>query len=321
MAYCEEFFFPSSDGRHRVHALRWLPENRKPRGALQLVHGISEYIGRYAPFAAWLADNGFLVVGHDHLGHGQTAGAPGELGFLSPQNGWHHLVEDVHTLRVLTEEQVPNLPYFLLGHSMGSFVVRTYLIDYPGTVDGCILSGTGQESPAVLFFGRLAAKLIRRVRGPKSISRFLTALTLGSYNAGFRPTRTGADWISRDTDVVDAYVADPLCRFVPTTGMFLDMTDGLLYISSPENLARMDPRTPVYLFSGRDDPVGGKGEGVQTVDSFFRVAGCRDHTVRLYPGGRHEMLNEINREEVYQDILDWLETHLPQKAAPFAEAL
>lgn len=310
MAIREEFFFPSNDGQHRVHALRWLPDGESPRAVLQLVHGISEYIGRYDPFAAWLADQGFLVVGHDHLGHGQTAVGPGELGFLAPQNGWRYLVEDIRTLRVMMDEQVPGLPYFLLGHSMGSFAVRTYLIDYPGTVDGCILSGTGQESPAILFLGQTVARLARRIRGPKHISRVLTALTLGGYNAGFRPARTGADWISRDTDIVDTYVADPLCRFVPTTGMFLDMADGLRYISSPQNLRRMDPDTPVYLFSGEEDPVGGRGEGVKTVDAFFRVSGCRDHTVRLYENGRHEMLNEINREEVYQDILDWLEAHL-----------
>lgn len=310
MAFHEDFFFPSADGEHQVHALRWLPENQEPRAVVQLIHGISEYAARYDPFAVYLTSHGFAVVAHDHLGHGQTARDCTELGFFSESDGWQHLVKDVRTLRELSGARHPNIPYFLLGHSMGSFVARTYLIDYPGTVGGCILSGTGQESPALLFFGQALGKLIRRIRGPRYTSRLLTSLTLGSYNLGFRPTRTGADWISRDERVVDSYVEDPLCRFVPTTGMFLDMASGLVYISSPQNLKRMDPRTPIYLFSGEEDPVGGKGEGVKTVEAFFRGAGCRDCTVRLYPGGRHEMLNETNREEVYRDVLQWLENHL-----------
>ena len=310
MAIREEFFFPSSDGVHRVHGLRWRPEEGAPRATVQLVHGISEYIGRYEPLAVFLAHRGFAVAGHDHLGHGGTARDRGEYGFFADAGGWDLLVADVEALRGDIAARFPGVPHFLLGHSMGSFVARTYLIDHPGTVDGCLLLGTGQERAALVALGRALSGALCRLRGPRSRSRLVTALSLGAYNAHFRPNRTGADWISRDTAAVDAYVADPLCRFTPTVGMFRDMLGGIRRIGDPRALARMDPDTPVALFSGGDDPVGGMGRGVETVAGLFRRAGCRDLTVKLYPGARHELLNELNREQVLDDLLTWLEGRL-----------
>lgn len=311
MAKMREFTYPSADGHHRVHAVEWLPDQGAPRAVVQLVHGISEYILRYDPFARFLAEHGFAVVGHDHLGHGKTAG-PGEYGFLSEQKGWDFLAEDVRALRLAAGDRFAHLPYFLLGHSMGSFVARTYLIRWPGTVDGCILSGTGQESPLLVSLGKLLCTLIGGLRGPRAVSRLVTALSLGAYNKQFKPNRTPSDWICRDKAVVDAYVADPLCSFFPTVGMNRDMMGGLQLIAKPENLKRMDPDTPVYFFSGDRDPVGQNGAGVKKVAGFFRDAGVKDVTLKLYPGGRHEMLNEVNKEEVYADTLAWLEGRLPR---------
>lgn len=300
MASRREFFFPSSDGVHQVHGVEWLPEEGQPKAVVQLVHGISEYILRYDPFARYLADHGFAVVGHDHLGHGGTAKDRSEYGYFTD---WRHVVQDVRTLRVSAGERFPGLPYFLLGHSMGSFVVRTYLIDYPGTLTGCILSGTGQEPAPAIALG----KFITGLGDPHKVNKFFLALSLGAYNKQFKPNRTGADWICRDEAVVDAYVADPLCSFVPTAGMNHAMMSGLQYVASRANLARMDPDTPVYFFAGDRDPVGQNGKGVQKVAAWFRRAGVRDVTVKLYPGGRHEMLNEINRAEVFDNTLAWLE--------------
>ena len=304
-----DFSFPSSDGIHTVRACAWLPEGSRPRGVVQLVHGISEHMGRYDGLARFLAGQGFAVAGHDHLGHGQTAAGPEEYGFLGERDGWDHLVADVKALRDRMGERFSGLPYFLLGHSMGSFVARTYLIRFPGTVDGCLLSGTGQESAPLLAFGRLAASLLCVLRGSNTRSAFITSLSLGAYNRQFRPNRTPNDWISRDQAVVDAYCADPLCQFVPTVGMFRDMLGGLQFIGRPANCARMDPNTPVFLFSGDKDPVGGCGKGVRKVENLFRSAGVRDLTVKLYPEGRHEMFHELNRDEVYGDVLAWLEGH------------
>ena len=313
MANLREFTYPSSDGIHQVHAAEWTPENGAPRAVLQLVHGISEYIMRYDGFARFMADHGFVVVGNDHLGHGGTATGPEEYGFLAEQDGWKHITDDVRMLRVLTGERYGGLPYFLMGHSMGSFVARTYLIRWPNTLDGCILSGTGQEPAATVAFGKGVLAMFGAIRGYHIPCKFFNDLSLGVYNKKFAPNRTGADWISRDNDVVDAYVADPLCSFLPTAGMSRDMMGGLQFIADPDNLAKMDPDTPVYLFSGDQDPVGAMGEGVRKVYGFFQDAGVKDVTMKLYPGGRHEMLNEINRDEVYQDVLAWLEGHMAEE--------
>ena len=308
MSNLREFTYPSSDGVHQIHAAEWTPDITEPRGVVQLVHGISEYILRYAPFAEYLARYGFIVVGDDHLGHGKTASGPEEYGFIAEQDGWTHMADDVRALRVLTGEKYPGLPYFLLGHSMGSFLARTYLIRWPGTLTGAILSGTGQEPAPTVALG----KFLTGIGNPRKVNKLVNSLSLGAYNKKFAPNRTSADWISRDEQIVDAYVADPLCSFVPTAGMNHDMMGGLQFIAGKENLSRMDKDTPVYFFSGDKDPVGGMGEGVRKVCGSFRDAGVKDVTLKLYPGGRHEMLNETNRDEVYADVLSWLEKHLPQ---------
>ena len=311
-----EFTFPSSDGLHQVHAMEWLPAGREPKAVVQLVHGMSEYIARYDPFARFLAGQGYAVVGHDHLGHGKTAAGPEEYGFLAEENGWRFLLLDTRTLRVETGERFPHIPYFLMGHSMGSFVARGYLIEYSGSVDGCILSGTGQEPPGVVSLGNLAAGILGKLKGKHAHSSFLNKLAVGAYNARFKPNRTSADWICGDEAVVDAYLADPLCNFRPTIGMYGDIFRGLEFLSTPSNLRKMDSFVPVYLFSGDRDPVGEMGDGVKQVYSILRYNGVREVTLKLYPGGRHEMLNEANKAEVYADVLAWLEEHLIKKPLP-----
>jgi alpha-beta hydrolase superfamily lysophospholipase len=317
MAIQREFTYLSSDSTHRVHAQWWLPEPpAQPKAVVQLVHGISEYIGRYAPFARFLTENGWAVVGHDHLGHGHTASSPAEYGWFGEHQAWRYVLRDTRALRLLAGKEYPGIPYFLMGHSMGSFVVRGYLMAYPGTVDGAILSGTGQESAPTVAAGRLLSALACKNHGTRSHSKLLDNLSVGRYNHQFAPNRTSADWISRDEAVVDAYLADPLCQFLPTAGMYHDMMCALQYLVQPENLRRLHPDTPIYLFSGDQDPVGASGAGVKKVAALFRRAGVQDITLKLYPGGRHEMLNEINREEVFQDTLAWLETHLAKIQVP-----
>ena len=309
MAVFSEFSFPSRDGQHRIAGYQWLPESGAPKAMVQLVHGVAEHLGRYDAFARYLADRGFAVCGGDHLGHGKTVD-DGKYGYFGKKNGWALVTADVRRLRILMGAEYPGLPWFLFGHSMGSFLARTYLCKYPGTVDGCILSGTGQEKPALVAAGKALASAVCALRGPETVSSLVDKLSLGSYNGQFKPNRTTADWISRDEAVVDAYLKDPFCTFKSTAGLFRDMMGGLQYISDKNNLARMDPRTPVYLFSGDRDPVGSNGEGVKRVYGFFRDRGTVDLTMKLYPGGRHEMLNEFNRDEVYADVLSWLERHL-----------
>ena len=305
MTSCREFTYPSSDGRHAVHAVEWLPE-LTPRGVVQIVHGVAEYAGRYGHVARFLNEQGFAVCGEDHLGHGKTA-SDGKYGYFASKGGWDFLVRDIRRLRELEGEKFPGVPYVMLGHSMGSFLTRTYLIRCPGTVDGAVLSGTGQEPAPLVAFGRALSGVLCALRGPEYVSGLVYDLSLGAYNKPFQPSRTSADWLSRDEAMVDADLRDPLCTFKPTVSMFRDMMGGLQYIARPSNLKKMDPDTPVYFFSGDRDPVGSMGRGVKKVAGMFRRAGCRDVTVRLYPGGRHEMLNEINRGEVMEDLLSWLE--------------
>lgn len=297
-----EFYYPSSDGTHQVHGVLWLPEEGEPKAVVQITHGICEYILRYDPFAQFLASHGYAVTGNDHLGHGKSVHDSEELGYFTD---WFTLTRDLYTLRRRIGEQFPNRPYFLLGHSMGSFQARTYLIDYPGTVTGCILSGTGQEAPATVAAG----KFLTGIGDGHKVNKIFYKLSIGAYNAAFKPNRTPADWISRDTEVVDRYLADPLCKFPTKAAMNHAMMTGLQYIANKRNLARMDKAIPVALFSGDADPVGAMGKGVETVYGFFKDAGCKDVTMKLYPGARHEILNEINREEVFNDLLTWLEAH------------
>ena len=303
-----EFSYPSSDGSHTVHAMEWLPQGQ-PRAVVQIVHGVAEYVGRYDHVARFLTERGFLVCGEDHLGHGKTVD-DGKYGYFGPRGGWDLVARDIRRLRELQGEKYPGGPYVMLGHSMGSFLTRTYLIRWPGTVDGAVLSGTGQEPAPLVALGKALAGGLCLLRGGDSVSPLVNAMSLGAYNKKFAPNRTGADWISRDEAVVDAYLKDPLCTFMPTVAMFRDMMGGLQYIADRNNLARMDKETPVYFLSGDRDPVGAMGKGVEKVVRMFRKAGCRDVSVKLYPEGRHEMFNELNRDEVMADLLAWLESKL-----------
>lgn len=304
----QDFSFLSADGQHTIQCRRWLPDGAM-RGVIQIVHGVAEHMLRYEALALFLAEQGFVVCGEDHLGHGATAG-PGEQGFFAPRNGWDLAVGEVRALRLRLGAGYPDLPYFLLGHSMGSFLTRTYLIRWPGTVTGAILSGTGQEPAPLVAAGKLVASLERLRLGPRGRSGLVDALSLGSYNRRFAPNRTEADWISRDPQAVDAYLADPWCSFKPTVTMFRDMMGGLQFAGNKDNVARMDPRIPIYLMSGDRDPVGGMGKGVRKVERLFRAAGCRDVTVRLWPEGRHEMFHEPERDQVFRETLDWLLAHI-----------
>ena len=303
------FHYPSARDGCSIHALEWAPEG-PPRGIVHLVHGISEHIGRYDETARFLAEHGFLVCGEDHLGHGRTV-TDGSHGFFAPENGWTLAARDVRALRKLEGARHPNLPYFLLGHSMGSFLTRTYLILWPGTVSGAVLMGTGQEPAPLVALGKRISALECRRLGPRGVSPLVHTLSLGAYNRRFRPSRTPSDWLSRDPAEVDAFLADPLCQSRPTVSLFRDMMGGLQLIARRDQLARMDPSVPGCFLSGQEDPVGGMGRGVEQVVRMFQDAGCRDLSLHLYPGARHELFHEQTRREVWAALLDWLEDRLP----------
>jgi len=302
----QEFYFDSANGFSRIYVRQWLPEG-EPRGVVQLTHGINEHIGRYADFAAFLAKNGFVVVGNDHAGHGKSWEKPEDEGFFADKDGWMCIVEDMRTLQQQTRAQYPGLPYVLLGHSMGSFAARTFAIWYPGAVNGLILSGTGQQPAAMIGSGLAFLNLLIRCYGPRHRGKAASTLCFGSYNKNFKEDHCGSAWLTRDAEIREQHKQDKACHFVPTVSLYRDMLWGIRYLSDSKNVAKMDLATPVFFFAGDMDPVGEEGRGVRRAVQAFVDAGCQDVSVKLYPDGRHEMLNEINRDEVYQDVLDWLE--------------
>jgi alpha-beta hydrolase superfamily lysophospholipase len=283
----------------------WLPEGR-PRAVLQLVHGMAEYIARYDETAKRLNEAGFAVVGHDLLGHGPGAKT---LGWFAERDGWDALEQDIHTLRLQTQAEYPSVPYFLLGHSMGSFLVRTYSQKWEAGLAGIILSGTAHFDPLLLNSGLLIANLQCLLGMEKKPSKLLHNMSFGGYNKPFMPARTAFDWLSTNNDNVDRYVADPLCGFPFTAGAYRDLFHGLKRLY-PKNLATMDKNVPVRLISGALDPVGACGASVKTTAKELVDAGVKNVTWHLYPEGRHEMLNELQREQVWSDLIEWMEQHV-----------
>ena len=301
----QDFYFQSSTGRTSIHALKCVPDS-KPRAVVQIAHGIAEHIDRYRPFMEFLADNGFVAAGNDHLGHGKSIRVPEEQGFFAEKDGWWRVVDDMDKLHDIMSNEYPELPYVLFGHSMGSFLTRTYLIKHPDKYDGVILSGTGHQSPALVLGGNAAASVMAKLNGAMGDGAKLDSLAFGTYLNKIENPRTKFDWLSRDTEQVDKYIADPLCGFVGKIGLYRDMMQGIKFITDKKNIAQMNKEKPVYFMSGDGDPVGDYGKGVERAYKAFCDAGLHDVFMLLYPGGRHEMLNETYKEQVYQDILSWL---------------
>lgn len=299
-----EFTYPSQDGKTAIHAVEWLPEG-EVRAVVQIAHGVAEYVNRYEAFARFLAGHGFAVVGNDHLGHGLSVAPGAPRLYFGPKGSWQTVVDDLYTLYKRERSAFPGVPYFLLGHSMGSFLSRTYLIRYPGTVDGAVLMGTGQMPPAMVAAGQAIARAEGLRIGWEKVSPVVERLAFGTYNKAFAPNRTGYDWLSVNEANVDAYLADELCGGNASVGLFREMLSGICFITRRENLQRMNCNTPILFISGEQDPVGDFGKGVRRAWDSFRKAGVRQVDLKLYPGLRHEILNEDGCEAVYGDLLAW----------------
>ncbi|NLI55064.1 MAG: alpha/beta hydrolase [Clostridiales bacterium] len=290
--------FPSATGLCDIRYRMWVPE--EPRAAVQITHGMAEHIDRYDEFASFLAENGVLAYGNDIAGHGKSI-APGmPKGYFGEKNGWDAVVQDMRTLRDIVKKDYPAIPFILFGHSMGSFLARTYAGRDGADFDAFIFSGTAGSNP-VLGIGKWIAKREIKKTGGKEPSITLFNMSFGSYNNAFKPNRTVNDWLSRDEAKVDAYVADDDCGFPFTACAMYDVFTGLTEISNERWAARV-PKRPILVFSGAMDPVGGKGKGVRQVYHWLVKTG-HETELKLYEGGRHEMLNEINRSDVYNDVL------------------
>jgi len=310
MAAITEYFFDSSNNKNKIHVMKWTPENTCPIGILQISHGIGEHIGHYKEFASFMSENGFIVVGNDHLGHGMSFSDPSDRGVFDDKNGWKKVCCDMHRIYEKEHAENPGLPYFLLGHSLGSFLARSFLIYYPSILSGCILSGTGYFSRFSCLFGKAFIAILSIFSGKHGKSKFLNDLCFGTYNIEFKPTKTKFDWVSRDEAVTKEVSDSDKGKFIPALSLLRDMFGGILFMESKRNLSRMEKNTPVLFFSGEKDPVGKKGTGVRKSYKSFTDAGCTDIAIKIYPGGRHEMLHEINKDEVFSDVINWIKKHI-----------
>lgn len=300
-----DFYFESVSGV-QLHAYRWEPEGT-PKAIVQIIHGIAEHVARYDHFARYLNEQGYLVVAEDHMGHGKSICDEVPQGYF--KGGWDAAVEDCYRLLTDMKAEFPDVPYILFGHSMGSFLARSILIKHPDSgIDAAVICGSAWMPGAVLQGGKLMSGLLCHGEGAKKPSETLQNVMFGGYDKRIENKRTSSDWLTRDESVVDAYEADPLCGFAPTPALANAMMNGLIYIQKAENLKKMKKDLPVYFIAGAEDPVGDYGNGVRKAAEMFIASGMKQVSVRLYPGCRHEIHNELNRDEMYADTAAWMDS-------------
>ena len=305
----DEFYFPSKDGNTEIHTIEWKPD-KEVKAVLQICHGMVEYIERYDEFAQFLCDKGYYVVGNDHLGHGKSVQAKSEYGFFNEKYGNVCVLGDIHTLRQRTAKKYPDVPYFMLGHSMGSSLLRQYIEMYGNGLAGVVLMGAVEDhSKAALLFGKRLCRIMAAFRGWHYRSKLVDDLAIGGYNKKFKPARTQADWITSDYERLEKYATDPLCTFRFTVNAYYNMFLGMINMQRKESVYMIPKGLPVLFVSGAEDPVGGFGKGVRKIYEKYRAAGIQDVALRLYTGDRHEILNETDRQQVYEDLLGWFEDH------------
>ena len=307
--------YPSADGKSTINAKVWsnakfgeVPDEgtELPKGVIQIVHGMSEYIDRYDDLARYLVNRGFVVCGEDHIGHGDSA-EPEKYGCMPVENGKDVLLADVHTLHGLIADCFPDVPYILYGHSMGSFIARAYIARYGDTLAACVLSGTGNPPLAASKGGRVLAKMLAKTRGEDYRSAFIDGLGAGAYGKQIPNARTPLDWLSTDPALVDAYIADPKCGFMFSVGGYATLLDLTSEVVTAECAAKVPKALPVLLAAGDGDPVGDMGKGVEAAAKLLRDAGMEHVDVKIYEGMRHEIHNEFGHEQVYDDIATWIE--------------
>jgi alpha-beta hydrolase superfamily lysophospholipase len=299
-----ESFIDGADG-HKIQTLCWPIDT--PKAWVHINHGMAEHAQRYQQLAQVLNNAGYSVVAHNHRGHGTSPTT--ELGHYADQDGWNKLLGDINAVRNKICE--PDLPYYLMGHSMGSFIVQSYLANPAAgqqPIDALILSGSNFQAPFVAKAGRAIAKLERWRLGAKSPSKLLQFLSFGSFNQSFKPNRTDFDWLSKEHSQVDKYINDPLCGFDCSTQLWVDFLGGLGDLFTLTSFNGIQKQLPIYIFGGDLDPVGEKGKGLPKLAKAYKDAGQGDVTIKLYENCRHETLNETNQAEVRSDVANWLDT-------------
>ncbi len=309
----QEYTFNSADGHSVIHCRKWQPAT-SPVAVVQLVHGMVEYIERYDDFATFLAERGYVVVGHDHIGHGHSVTSDDELGVMTGAHPSDDMVEDIYTHYSMTKKEYSGIPYFILGHSMGSYMVRKFLSvksAYLEEMTGAVIMGTGQESGVTCTAGLAVIGLISLFKGKNYRSTMVRDMT---YSAPYKQYDCyGKDysrsWLSKNIESVEKYYHDKYCTFTFTVNAYKGLVEATKYDGTEECVNKMRPGMPLLVISGEADPVGNMGEGTKAAAESFKKAGVKDVTLKLYPGDRHEILNEVDRDKVYADILAWFESH------------
>lgn len=301
-------YFNSSTGKNKIHTMIWKDDSADPKAVIQIAHGVCEHIERYDDFARFLVGCGYVVVGNDHLGHGKSVNTLDELGYFADEDGDVRMVDDMHILYQIMKKRYPDLPYFLFGHSMGSLLARQYCAVFGYELSGAIFCGTGNIIGAAVLLKTPMDKLVEKF-GAGSDKIDLFALNSKAYNQAFRDENDDLAWLSRNVANREAYRADPYCGFQLKVGGFRDLATLMLKVSHPDWAFKIPVDLPILVISGAKDPVGGNGKGVLKVVDALEAAG-NEPTVILYPGDRHEILNEDDREIVYSDVKQWLSDQL-----------
>ncbi len=300
--------FNSSNGSDNIACYIYKPVS-KPRAAVQIVHGMCEYIERYEEFISFLCANGILVFGHDHLGHGKSVINGGYYGYFAPEHGWQYLAKDTVRMTRLIQKQYPDIPYYILGHSMGSLVTRTVLAKHSELYDGALILGTLNTRIAA-DMGVVIMKAICRAKGEFSRSKAADSLVFGMNNLRIENPVNEYAWVSRDEEIVEKYGNDPLCTFHFTARAYADLFFLSSYVSGKDWASKVDSALPIMICGGSEDPIGHYGKGPEEVFDLLNDSGQEDIELKIYSGARHELLNETNRAEVYEDIMDWLDSHM-----------
>jgi alpha-beta hydrolase superfamily lysophospholipase len=309
MTITEEFINVSA--HQSLYFRTWLPQSvDDAKGIVQIAHGMAEHICRYDEFAKFFTGKGFIVAGNDHRGHGKTAKTEDEYGFFSKKEGWFTVVDDLKTIGDILQSRYPNKKLVLLGHSMGSFLARTYFINYPESIDLAIISGTAGAPGLTGVIGKSLAIALKFFLGEKHQSSLLNFLSFGSFNKAFKPNKTEFDWLCSDEAIVQKYIADPRCGGIFTTSFFVDLLKGLLFIFKDQNKTKLAKHLPILFIAGENDPVGNFTKGVMQSINYYKSAGIENIEWHFYPGCRHEILNETIKMAVFQDVLIFIEKNL-----------